>query len=290
MTRWELPDDVALDHLLDEAATLEEGIDNLGEQISRALQGHADGHPLQRSTLSDVHELHEAKQALVFKLGRATARIEEVEMRMAGRDLRQQASSPAHKQAPAPPRNENRLGWLGIRDRGPLPSPEVDQRPEPEQNRSNNLNRSSPRTEASMENATELEDLRKHSVTLNRAIRRTNRELERALREAAAGRTGRALRILESRFERYADMMFELGTVTERIRDLRTRGYAHEERGWDRLDNDRQEHAAVAEDRLSWLGLSAPARKVGREERDAEHERDLPRGREPDDDRDWWKR
>ena len=291
MTRRELPDDAALDHLHDEAATLEERISDLGGRISRALQSDAEGNLLQRNTLPDVHQLHEAKQAQFFRLGRVTAQIEEIELRIAGRDQQRQAPSPTREQAPAPAHDVDRLGWLGLGKREPAASP----RPEPEHDRRNDRQHSSPdgnpsRTEAAMDKTSELEDLRKHGLKLKRAIRRTNRELDRALREAAAGRTGRALRILESRFEHYADLMFELGTVTAQIRDLQTRGPV-QERHWqhDRSEDDWQERTPVGEDRLSWLGLGEAAREPVQDERYAEHEREVVRDREPEDDWDLWK-
>lgn len=110
-----------------------------------------------------------------------------------------------------------------------------------------------------MDEPDELEALRKDGLKLKRAIRRTNRELERALRTITAGRTGRALRVLESRFDEYARLMFEFGKVTAHIRELRGRGQHEEMRGWDSEwpeygpDMVSTTEPAQCEDRLDWL-------------------------------------
>ena len=145
----------------------------------------------------------------------------------------------------------------------------------------------------------ELEALRKHGLKLRKEMRSVNRELKRALHAVAAGRLGRSMQVLENRFEDYADLKFELGRVTGEIRYLRMhlQEQEQERRGWDadRPEADWQEHA-LAEDRLSWLGLDEPTPDAARAERQPQHEReeraveDMQREREPEDDRDWWKR
>lgn len=130
----------------------------------------------------------------------------------------------------------------------------------------------------------ELEALRKHGRKLKRAIRGTNRELERALRTVTAGRTGRALRVLESRFDEYARLMFELGKVTAHIRELRGRGPHEEMRDWgsERPDMVPTTDPAQGEDRLDWLrpvlGDPSPEDEV------------LQDKRQDEDRLDWWKR
>jgi hypothetical protein len=143
-----------------------------------------------------------------------------------------------------------------------------------------------------MDKSDEMEALRKHGRKLQKEISRTNRELTRALRDAASGRVGRALRVLESRFEDYADLTFELGKVTAQIRDLRTQGDKHEERGWERDWSQvhwEEQAAPVAEDRLAWLRLDEPKREPAEDERHPQHEREervlgeVPHDREPED-------
>lgn len=139
-----------------------------------------------------------------------------------------------------------------------------------------------------MEEPDELETLRKYGLKLKRAIRRTNRELERALRAVTAGRTGRALRVLESRFEDHADLMFELGKVTAHIRELRGRGQHEEMRDWDSEwpeygpDMVSTTEPAQGEDRLDWLrpvlGGPSPEGEV------------LQDKRQDEDRLGWWKR
>ncbi len=89
-------------------------------------------------------------------------------------------------------------------------------------------------------------------------IRGTNRELERALRTVTAGRTGRALRVLESRFDEYARLMFELGKVTGHIRELRGRGHQEEGHSGHRPEYEQDIAPATdspvqGDDRLDWL-------------------------------------
>lgn len=140
----------------------------------------------------------------------------------------------------------------------------------------------------------DLEALRKHGLKLKKEIRSVNRELNRALRAVAAGRLGRAMQVLESRFEDYADLKFELGRVTGEIRQLRMHIHEQEQRGWDvdRFEGDWQERA-LKEDRLSWLGLEEPEQDADQNERHPRHQdedrtrEEVQRGREPEDDRDW---
>lgn len=107
-----------------------------------------------------------------------------------------------------------------------------------------------------MTKSDELEALRKHGLKLKKEIRSVNGELNRALRAVAAGRRGRSMQVLETRFEDYADLKFELGRVTGEILQLRMHIREQEQRGWDvdRLEGDWQEQA-LKEDRLSWLQL-----------------------------------
>lgn len=143
-----------------------------------------------------------------------------------------------------------------------------------------------------MATSDELEALRKHGLKLKREIRSVNRELDRALRAVANGRSGRSLRILEARFEDYADLKFELGRVTGEILQLRTRTREHEQRGW---KEDRSEEGwqgrAQDEDRLAWLELEEPEQDADQNTREQDRDREeVRRGREPDDYLSWWER
>ena len=145
------------------------------------------------------------------------------------------------------------------------------------------------------DDVTDIDALRKHGLALKRSITAVNRDLDRAMHAVASGKTGRALRILESRFREYAGLMFELGKVEEQLRALR--GQTHEqvhdhsepEKAPVRAD-DWQEQVPVVEDLLDWLPalpeVPDPAENV-RDGRQHGAEREL--GQMPDHE-DWLKR
>ncbi len=135
MERKELPDDVALDLLHDEAATLEENIHDLDLRIARAVHGHAEGIATQRNIVPDIHILHEAKHTLMFKLGRVSAHIDELEGRMVDRDLSSPDLSARGGATPEVAHGENLLDWLDLKEVEPNPPSEGGEWHEPDHDR-----------------------------------------------------------------------------------------------------------------------------------------------------------
>lgn len=123
----------------------------------------------------------------------------------------------------------------------------------------------------------ELDTLRKHGLALKKSIKSVNRDLDRAMHAVSAGKVGRALRILESRFRQYADLMFELGTVEEQIRALRVQ--EHEKvRKQNAYETERHQaddwQAQDVEDLLDWLPPLDEVPEPAGNERHPRHEED----------------
>lgn len=150
----------------------------------------------------------------------------------------------------------------------------------------------------------ELARLREHALTLDKAVKDLDYEIERAVHSVASGSTdtGRAISILRDRQNDQLGLMYDLGKTEAQIEDLENRIREQDERTQEiTAVQDWEEAVPVArEDHLDWLQpvLEPPEpTKHDRDDRDRRHdgeERMLQEMHredlEPEDYSDWWKR
>ncbi|ABC90758.1 hypothetical protein RHE_CH01973 [Rhizobium etli CFN 42] len=149
----------------------------------------------------------------------------------------------------------------------------------------------------------ELERLREHALTLDKAVKDLDYEIERAVHSVASGSTdtGRAISILRDRQNDQAGLMYDLGKTEAQIEDIENRIREQDERAQEIAAVERWEAAVpvAREDYLDWLRpvLDAPEPpEHDRDDRDRHHEgeermlQDMHReDLEPEDYLDWWK-
>lgn len=298
MTEHKLSDEQALGMLHEEVKWLKETITSVDHDVARVIKADAMGITPSKGLVARIQAEYEVKQDLTYKLGRTSVHVEQLTERIEQqrvRDLEEQ------RQAETFAVLENHLDWLEVDMRQAADSADEGQRQDPVSHDPERLNRgTTPQAEAAMDDrTTELESLRKHGLALKTSIKGVNRDLDRALQAVAAGKTGRALRILEIRFREYAELMFELGKVTEHMRMLRgqTREQVHEPDGRDwnaERKDDWQAQVPVGENFLDWLPPLPEEPEPGRDERHpmVHGEERLPEDRQrdgpqPEDELDW---
>lgn len=129
MNENNLPDEAILELLYDRANSLQQTIADIDRDIARAISAHADGDSVSRSGLADIQSLYELKHEHVFKLGQASAHIEQILERVEQRQARSQEDQ---RQADTFAVLENHLDWLEVEMRRINDYPEEEQQREPE--------------------------------------------------------------------------------------------------------------------------------------------------------------
>lgn len=129
MTEHTLSDEAALDMLYDKVKWLEETIDAVDYAVANAIQAHDDGINLGDNLIARIQGEYQVKHDLMYKLGRASVHIEQLEERI---ERQRVQTLEEQRQQDTFAVLQNHLDWLEIDDQHPAikryekPSPELE--------------------------------------------------------------------------------------------------------------------------------------------------------------------
>lgn len=132
MAEHKLTDEQALDLLHDEVEWLEETIAAVDRDVANAIQAHVDGIGFSKDIISRIQQEYQVKHDLMFKAGRASVHIEQLEERIEQQRAR---AVEEQRQADTLAVLENHLDWLEVDMRRASDHPEEAERQEPERDR-----------------------------------------------------------------------------------------------------------------------------------------------------------